>query len=149
MYYIESPIGVLGISADEGGISRICIANEPPSSCPLPEPVAAAAKQLGEYFKGERRKFKLPLAPKGTPFQRAVWDELLKIPYGSTASYGEIAARVGNPKAARAVGMANNKNPIMIVIPCHRVVGSDGSLTGYAGGLEAKAWLLRLEQTSK
>ena len=104
-------------------------------------------KQLLEYFAGERRKFTVPLAPDGTPFQRTVWEALLTIPYGETGSYGEIAKRIGNEKAARAVGMANNRNPIPIIIPCHRVVGASGALTGYAGGILLKEKLLLLEKT--
>jgi methylated-DNA-[protein]-cysteine S-methyltransferase len=104
-----------------------------------------AARQLREYLAGKRRIFELPLAPEGTPFQRSVWDGLLAIPYGETRSYGEIARSVGNPRACRAVGMANNRNPIPVFIPCHRVVGSDGSLVGYGGGLDIKERLLRLE----
>ena len=97
------------------------------------------------YLSGERRTFDLPLAPEGTAFQKAVWAELEKIPYGETRSYGQIAAQVGNAKACRAVGMANHRNPIPIFIPCHRVIGADGSLTGYGGGLDCKKVLLRLE----
>ena len=105
-----------------------------------------AAQQLDEYFAGKRQQFNLPLRPLGTAFQRAVWDELLLIPYGETRSYKQIAQAIGNPNACRAVGMANNKNPISIFIPCHRVVGSSGSLTGYGGGLDMKKKLLTLEQ---
>jgi methylated-DNA-[protein]-cysteine S-methyltransferase len=101
--------------------------------------------QLDHYFAGERREFSLPLAPAGGDFERRVWDELLRIPYGATASYGEVAARVGAPGAARAVGLANGRNPIAVIVPCHRVIGADGSLTGYGGGLERKRLLLDLE----
>jgi methylated-DNA-[protein]-cysteine S-methyltransferase len=101
--------------------------------------------QLAEYFAGERQKFDLKLAPKGTTFQQNVWQELQKIPFGQTASYGEIAKRIGNSKASRAVGMANGKNPIPIIVPCHRVIGKDGSLTGFSGGLDIKKQLLKLE----
>ena len=103
-------------------------------------------RQLEEYLRGARRRFDLPLAPEGTSFQRSVWQALREIPYGQTRCYEEIAEAVGNPRACRAVGMANNKNPIAILIPCHRVVGKNGSLVGYAGGLELKKKLLRLEQ---
>jgi len=103
-------------------------------------------KQLDEYFNKKRKTFDLPLDLKGTEFQKKVWEELLKIPFGKTLSYGQLAAKTGNPKASRAVGMANNRNPIPIIIPCHRVIGSDGSLTGYAGGLELKKFLLEHEQ---
>ena len=108
-----------------------------------------AQRQLEEYFRGERTRFDLPLQPKGTPFQLAVWRALTEIPYGETASYGDVARAVGRPKAFRAVGMANHCNPIPIIVPCHRVIGSDGRLTGYAGGLEIKRALLELEQKWK
>jgi O-6-methylguanine DNA methyltransferase len=101
--------------------------------------------QLSEYFSGKRRDFTLDLAPKGTPFQLAVWNELLRIPYGSTISYAELARRIGKPSAVRAVGAANGANPIPVIIPCHRVIGANGTLTGYGGGLERKQWLLALE----
>jgi len=109
----------------------------------------AAERQLSEYFRGERREFDLPLRPKGTDFQRADWAALCEIPYGETATYGDIARRIGRPKAFRAVGMANHSNPISIIIPCHRVIGSNGKLTGYGGGLEVKRQLLELEQKWK
>ncbi|MBE5781405.1 MAG: methylated-DNA--[protein]-cysteine S-methyltransferase [Clostridiales bacterium] len=105
----------------------------------------SAKKELQEYFAGERRVFTVPLKPKGTAFQKRVWQQLCAIPYGAVCNYGEIAARMGQPRAARAVGMANNRNPIMIMIPCHRVIGKNGSLVGYAGGLGMKEALLRLE----
>ena len=105
-----------------------------------------AAKQLEEYFAGERKRFDLPLNPSGTDFQRSVWKALTDIPYGKTKTYKQIAEMIGNPKACRAVGMANNKNPIWIVIPCHRVIGADGTLTGYGGGLNMKKRLLELEK---
>jgi methylated-DNA-[protein]-cysteine S-methyltransferase len=107
--------------------------------------LAAAADQLAEYFAGERTEFDLPLDMRGTAFQRDVWTALRTIPYGSTASYGEIASQVGQPGAARAVGMANGRNPIAVIVPCHRVIGADGTLTGYGGGLPRKQWLLALE----
>lgn len=107
--------------------------------------IKMAARQLDEYFKGERQQFNLPLDLSGTTFQTKVWKELLKIPYGQTKSYKDIAIAINNPKAYRAVGMANNKNRIMIVVPCHRVISSDNKLTGYAGGLEKKEFLLNLE----
>jgi methylated-DNA-[protein]-cysteine S-methyltransferase len=106
---------------------------------------APVLRQLTEYFEGRRRSFDLPLVPEGTPFQREVWAALLRIPFGETRSYGEIAREIGRPGAARAVGMANHQNPIAIIVPCHRVIGSDGSLTGYAGGVGLKARLLVLE----
>jgi methylated-DNA-[protein]-cysteine S-methyltransferase len=111
--------------------------------CPL---LRRAARELSEYFQGLRREFDLPLAPAGTPFQQKVWAALRDIPFGETRSYRQIAAAVGNPAACRAVGMANSRNPIAVIIPCHRVIGADGSLTGYAGGLDKKRHLLALEQ---
>lgn len=108
-----------------------------------------ARKQLEEYFTGTRARFSLLMRPCGTPFQKKVWKALSEIPYGRTVSYKDIAERIGNPKASRAVGMANNRNPIGIIVPCHRVVGANGSLVGYAGGLNRKQWLLRHEQKPK
>ena len=116
-------------------------AREDPHAVPLPE----LARQLEEYFAGRRRLFELPVAPEGTEFQRRVWEELARIPWGETRSYGEIARAVGRPGASRAVGMANNRNPLAVVVPCHRVIGADGSLTGYGAGLDRKEHLLRLE----
>jgi methylated-DNA-[protein]-cysteine S-methyltransferase len=112
-------------------------------------PLGAAGEQLAEYFAGERTQFDLPLAAAGTPFQRRVWAELRAIPYGQTASYGELARRIGSPTASRAVGMANGRNPISIFVPCHRVIGAGGTLTGYAGGVERKRYLLDLEAGSQ
>jgi methylated-DNA-[protein]-cysteine S-methyltransferase len=108
-------------------------------------PFREALRQLRAYFKGTRRDFDLPLLPEGTAFEQNVWKALRRIPYGRTISYGELARRIGNPTASRAVGLANGRNPLPIVIPCHRVIGSDGKLTGYGGGLETKRWLLTLE----
>ena len=107
--------------------------------------LAEATRQLQEYFDGRRRRFTLPVAPAGTPFQQRVWQELQEIPWGTTTTYGEVARRIGQPTAVRAVGSANGRNPVAIVIPCHRVIGSDGSLTGYAGGIATKRRLLQLE----
>lgn len=107
--------------------------------------IREAHRQLGEYLDGERRVFDLPLRPRGTDFQRRVWQALRDIPYGQTRSYRDVAAAIGNPKAVRAVGMANNRNPLLVVVPCHRVIGSDGKLVGYAAGLDKKAFLLSLE----
>ena len=108
--------------------------------------IGRASGQLREYFAGERSSFDLPLRPAGTPFEQRVWDELRRIPYGETTSYGEIAARIGEPAAARAVGRANGRNPIPVIVPCHRVIGADGSLTGFGGGLACKRALLDLER---
>jgi methylated-DNA-[protein]-cysteine S-methyltransferase len=107
--------------------------------------LAEAAKQLDEYFAGKRREFDLPLAPQGTEFQRAAWNALCSIPFGETRSYGQMAALIGKPKAARAVGGANNRNPIAVIIPCHRVIGANGAMVGYRGGLDIKEYLLKLE----
>jgi methylated-DNA-[protein]-cysteine S-methyltransferase len=141
---IHSPIGPLTVAvADDGAVTRIAFGAGDISDDPRFEPVVT---QLNEYFRGERTTFDLPLRPDGgTAFERSVWSELMQIPYGETASYGEIAARIGRPGKARAVGRANGRNPIAIVCPCHRVIGSDGSLTGYGGGLDKKRTLLDLE----
>jgi methylated-DNA-[protein]-cysteine S-methyltransferase len=117
-----------------------------PGDPDLPFCLKACLKQIDEYFKGKRRKFHLDLDPLGTPFQKMVWRQLEKIPFGKVVSYGEIAGVIGNSKACRAVGSANGKNPIAIIIPCHRVVGRDGNLTGYGGGLWRKEWLLKHER---
>lgn len=113
-----------------------------------PDKFESARQQLAEYFAGKRKVFDLELNPKGTDFQKKVWRELVKIPYGRTISYGELAKRIGNPSASRAVGLANGKNPISIIIPCHRVIGKNGSLTGFGGGIEVKRFLLDHEQES-
>lgn len=111
-----------------------------------PEPFASVRGQLGEYFAGERREFDLAIEMHGTPFQLEVWRELMEIPYGETTNYGELARRIGKPAGARAVGLANGRNPISVIVPCHRVIGAAGALTGYGGGLERKRMLLELEQ---
>jgi methylated-DNA-[protein]-cysteine S-methyltransferase len=145
---LPSPLGPLTVVVDgDGALTRIHFVGvaPPPEALPDEGRCAAAVEQLRGYFAGERRRFDLPLAPAGTPFQRRVWSELARIEWGSTVDYGALAARIGRPGAARAVGRANATNPIPIVIPCHRVIGRDGSATGYAGGIEAKRTLLRLE----
>jgi methylated-DNA-[protein]-cysteine S-methyltransferase len=143
---LASPIGDILITGDGERVAGLYTAEHvrPPAQLGARNDQAftAARSQLGEYFAGERSRFDLELDQTGTPFQRRVWDELCRIGYGEVASYGQIAARIGAPTAMRAVGMANGRNQISIVIPCHRVVGSDGKLTGYAGGLTAKRWLL-------
>ena len=140
---VPTPVGTLCVCSDGEAVTGIRFgAGETNGGCPV---TGQARQQLTEYFAGQRREFDLPLAPAGTDFQRRVWELLREIPYGETVTYGELARRLGNPKSARAVGMACNRNPIAIVVPCHRVVGSTGSLTGYAGGLDAKAFLLKLE----
>ena len=160
MRYMNTPMGTLLLDADDIGITRVEFAVD---SLPLEGKVAfakqmtdevespnfslleEAERQLREYFAGVRKSFDLPLSQHGTPFQMAVWDSLQTIPYGETRSYGDIARQIGKPGAARAVGMANNRNPICIIVPCHRVIGADGSLTGYGGGLDKKEALLKLE----
>ncbi len=150
--WMESPVGRLLIAGDESGLRRILfergrsVVGPEPGWRDNPAAHGEAIRQLKAYFAGVLREFTLPLAPQGTPFQQRVWRELLNIPYGSTMSYGEIARRLGNGGASRAVGLANGSNPIAIVIPCHRVIGSNGSLTGYGGGLKTKDWLLALER---
>lgn len=149
---IDSPVGKLRLVAEDGFLTELRFGGEPvavPEACGDAEVLEDAERQLAEYFRGERRAFDLPLRLKGTPFQLKDWEALKGIPYGETATYGEIARRIGQPKACRAVGMANNKNPISIIVPCHRVIGSGGKLTGYGGGLEAKRMLLELERKWK
>jgi methylated-DNA-[protein]-cysteine S-methyltransferase len=151
---IDSPIGELKLVGNDSGLAAILWANEDPRRVRLnivgedrTHPVLVEVeRQLGEYFRGERRAFDLKLNFIGTPFQNKVWEALLRIPYGETRSYGEIARELGNPKAVRAVGAANGRNPIAIIAPCHRVIGASGALTGFAGGLEAKEHLLDLEK---
>ena len=145
---VASPVGPLTLAERDGALVGIAFGDGGGGDrTPL---LDEAARQLAEYFEGRRRDFDLPLAPVGTPFQLEVWAALREIPYGQTRSYKDIACAVGRPLACRAVGMANNRNPLPIVIPCHRVVGASGALTGYAGGLEVKSKLLALEiQNSK
>ena len=147
---VPSPIGTLSIGEKDGFITDLLFGLPPKdSNCSITPLLEAAANQLSEYFSGSRKVFELPLHFGGTEFQNRVWQELCNIPYGETISYGELARRIGNPKACRAVGMANNKNKIPIIIPCHRVIGASGNLTGYAYGLEAKRLLLELELNNK
>lgn len=167
---IESPVGPLFLGGSAVGIHRLVFLEPDESTLrtvyTLAGSVAAlerdagevarrdedaaapAVAQLREYFEGSRTEFDLPLAPRGTAFQLQVWDALTRIPAGETRSYGQVAAEVGMPSASRAVGMANGRNPIAIVVPCHRVVGADGTLTGYGGGLDRKRWLLEHEVSS-
>lgn len=145
--YRETAFGVIGVEEAGGAVTQVTFGDGREVSAaggatPL---IREAFRQLEAYFRGDLMVFSLPLAPAGTPFQRRVWEVLLTIPYGETASYGDVAAAAGNVKAARAVGMANNRNPVAIVIPCHRVIGADGRLVGYGGGLELKRRLLELE----
>ena len=144
----DSPIGLLTLIGTGEALTSICF--DTPGYPFNPSPLLLKAlSELREYFAGERREFDIPLAPEGTEFQQKVWKALEEIPYGETRSYGEIAQAVGSPRAARAVGLANNKNPIPIMIPCHRVIGADGAMTGYAGGVENKQFLLKLEKKHK
>lgn len=149
---VESPIGPLSLAADESGLRQINFAKNGLPAKPdsewreNPSAFRETIRQLRAYFAGELEQFDLPLAPEGTSFQQKVWDELCRIPYGETISYGELARRIGNPNAGRAVGLANGSNPIPIVIPCHRVIGANGKLTGYGGGLAIKETLLALEK---
>jgi len=149
---LPSPLGPLLLAADDTGLRQILFANGKQPAKPEPEwredapQLQEPIRQLRAYFAGELETFDLPLAPQGTAFQLKVWKLLCDIPYGETISYGELARRVGNPKASRAVGLANGSNPIPIIIPCHRVIGSNGKLTGYGGGLPIKEKLLALER---
>jgi methylated-DNA-[protein]-cysteine S-methyltransferase len=149
---IESPVGPLLLAADYSGLRRLEFVNGRKPAQPDPrwqenaQYLREAIRQLRAYFAGELETFDIPLAPAGTPFQLTVWKHLCDIPYGETISYGELARRVGNPNASRAVGLANGSNPIAIVVPCHRVIGSNGKLTGYGGGLPIKEKLLALER---
>jgi methylated-DNA-[protein]-cysteine S-methyltransferase len=141
---VDSPIGALSVAVDERGrLTRLSFgADLPPCNDAR---LGAVIAQLREYFAGSRKAFELELAPQGTPFQVAVWEELCRIPYGDTITYAELARRIGRPSAVRAVGAANGANPIAVIVPCHRVIGSNGTLTGYGGGIERKQFLLALE----
>lgn len=147
---IDSPVGKMKLVADAVGLTSIqFLDSEEILSEEIPNALEEVVKQLREYFDGKRRDFNLRLSPQGTDFQKRVWKELEKIPFGKTVSYKHIATRLGDPKVIRAAASANGKNPIPIIIPCHRVIGSDGSLTGYAGGLYRKKWLLEHENPSR
>jgi methylated-DNA-[protein]-cysteine S-methyltransferase len=157
IFFYETPVGKIGIKENGSEITEIYFEKaESHGGSPFINHIDVelaetpllkrAGQQLMEYFDGSRKSFDLPLAPKGTPFQLKVWKALLSIPYGETRSYKDIAIAAGNPKASRAVGMANNRNPIAIIIPCHRVIGSNGKLVGYGGGLSIKEYLLELEK---
>jgi methylated-DNA-[protein]-cysteine S-methyltransferase len=151
---IDSPVGRLLLAGDGESLIQVCFQSGPRPLAPHgrwradPAPFRAAVAQLEEYFAGKRRSFELPLAPRGTEFQRRVWRALIEIPYARTESYGELARRIGKPSASRAVGLANGANPLPIIVPCHRVIGADGSLTGFGGGLPIKRKLLALEAAS-
>lgn len=143
----DTKIGKITIAEEEGKITNFWLPSREPDNLSFKETplIAKAAEQFKQYLEGKRKEFDLKLNPQGTPFQKRVWKELLKIPYGETRSYKDIAKAAGNEKACRAVGAANNKNPVAVFIPCHRVIGSDGKLTGYAGGLNLKEKLLNFE----
>jgi methylated-DNA-[protein]-cysteine S-methyltransferase len=155
--YVESPIGRLMLTTDGTALTGLYmnLYRNKPSKLPglgddwiqnaTIDPLPAAARQLKEYFAGKRREFDLPLRMAGTEFQQRVWRELTKIPFGETRSYGQLAKRLNNPNGSRAVGLANGRNPIAVIVPCHRVIGADGSLTGFGGGLDRKEWLLTHE----
>lgn len=142
---IESPIGPLTVVSDGESIIALHFGDQTQGLCSCPV-LEQAATELGEYFAGARREFSVPLNAQGTEFQRSVWAALCEIPYGKTASYAQIAVKIGNPAACRAVGSANHRNPLPIFIPCHRVIGKNGSMTGYAGGVSIKEFLLSLER---
>ena len=143
---ISTPLGVAEIRGDAEGIVSISISDgKGETDAAVPPHLRAACEQIRDYFDGTRREFNFPMRPEGTDFQQRVWDELLKIPFGRTVSYLELSRRLGDPKAIRAVAAANGRNPIWLAIPCHRVIGSDGSLVGYAGGIHRKKWLLNHE----
>lgn len=151
--YLESPIGWVEIQAVRHGILSLDFVEKAETglrpdgpASGQPEVLKAGLAQIGEYFRGSRTSFSLPLALEGTDFQMKVWRELLRVPYGTTTTYRDLATAVGNTKATRAVGGANHRNPISVIVPCHRVVGSDGRLTGYGGGLWRKEWLLEHER---
>ena len=146
IYFYETEIGTIGIRENNKCITDIYFSKiNTNDNIEESELIKECFRQLKEYFEGNRKNFDLPIEPKGTEFQNKVWNELLKIPYGKTKSYKDIALAIGNEKACRAIGMANNKNPIPIIIPCHRVIGSNGKLVGYSGGINVKEKLLNIE----
>ncbi|HLW32596.1 MAG TPA: methylated-DNA--[protein]-cysteine S-methyltransferase [Aequorivita sp.] len=148
--YIDTPLGNLEIKGDENGLASVLFVDKDDQEVSeiIPVELQETVRQIREYFEGKRTEFILKLAPQGTDFQKRVWHELLKIPFGKTFSYQYIANQLGDPKVIRAAASANGKNPISIIIPCHRIIGKDGSLTGYAGGLHRKKWLLEHENPS-
>ena len=148
--FIDTPVGILELKGDAEGLSSVYFKDDEniPISEKIPTEIQDAAIQLQEYFEGMRKEFNLKLSPEGTDFQKKVWQQLQEIPFGKTTSYQKMANQLGDPKVIRAAASANGKNPISIIIPCHRVIGSDGSLTGYAGGLHRKKWLLEHESPS-
>jgi methylated-DNA-[protein]-cysteine S-methyltransferase len=147
--YIKTPLGITTVIGDEDGVSLISVSDQGEVSAIIPLILSDAVSQLKEYFEGERNDFTFKLNPRGTDFQQKVWKGLLEIPYGKTRTYLEQSKILGNVKAIRAVAAANGKNPLLIVVPCHRVIGTDGLLTGYSGGLWRKKWLLEHENSTK
>ncbi|MGB5402816.1 methylated-DNA--[protein]-cysteine S-methyltransferase [Robiginitalea sp.] len=145
---MDTPLGIACIRGSDKGITEIRVSDDHALKRTIPKVLRPVCEQLNEYFEGSRKIFEVPLNPEGTPFQHKVWAALLEIPYGKKISYLDLAKKLGDPKAVRAVAGANAKNPLWILIPCHRVVGTDGSLTGYAGGLHRKKWLLNHESPS-
>ena len=143
--YVSTPLGIAHVKGNSGGLTNLVLTGNEQSETEVPAQLEAVVTQLQEYFNGTRSTFNLVLNPEGTSFQRRVWKALLEIPFGKTISYLKLAQQLGDPLAVRAVAAANGKNPIWILMPCHRVIGSDGSLTGYAGGLGRKRWLLNHE----
>lgn len=146
---LKTPLGTAYIEGDKNGVSKISIIEADIEDSKLPVELETAVQQLTEYFEGKRREFDFKINPQGTDFQKRVWKELQKIPFGKTISYLELARALGDEKTIRAAASANGKNPLWIVVPCHRVIGSDGSLIGYAGGLGRKKWLLEHEQGNR
>ncbi|MFN8325992.1 methylated-DNA--[protein]-cysteine S-methyltransferase [Flavobacterium sp.] len=147
--FIQTPLGIAKIEGNENGISVVSVTQEGELSSKIPKNLKQAVTQLNEYFEGKRKEFTFLINPQGTEFQQKVWQELLHIPFGKTMSYLDLSKKLGDVKAIRAVASANGKNPLWIVVPCHRVIGTDGSLTGYAGGLWRKKWLLEHENPIK
>ncbi|WP_036381211.1 methylated-DNA--[protein]-cysteine S-methyltransferase [Muricauda sp. MAR_2010_75] len=147
--YLQTPIGIAEFQGDEDGLASVSVLDDEKPIGIIPEVLEDAVYQFREYFEGSRQQFDLKLNPSGTDFQKKVWDALLKIPFGKTISYLELSKQLGDVKAIRAVASANGKNPLWIVVPCHRVIGSNGDLTGYAGGLHRKKWLLEHESPAK
>lgn len=152
---LDSPLGELLIVGDGEHVTRLYLPNHKRAAQPndswrqAAEPFAQARQELAEYFAGQRQVFEVPIHAGGTPFQQRVWEQLAQIPFGMTISYAELARRLGQPNASRAVGNANGRNPISIIVPCHRVIGADGRLTGYAGGIDNKRWLLDWERGAR
>ncbi|RYC52490.1 methylated-DNA--[protein]-cysteine S-methyltransferase [Flagellimonas olearia] len=147
--YLQTPIGYAEFQGDENGLASVSVFDDKKPIGIIPEVLEDAIYQFKEYFEGSRKEFDLKLNPSGTDFQKKVWDALLEIPFGKTISYLELSKRLGDVKAIRAVASANGKNPLWIVVPCHRVIGTNGDLTGYAGGLHRKKWLLEHESPAK